>query len=213
MSRTDEIRKREQAVTSGPWIATEMTSHKSRKGGSTYYKVVQKANDLDQVCHYVPNKATAEFIAHAHEDIPYLLNENARLSSVVDAYASTARVISLWLRPYCNYSLPYAEMIADATRKASKEISYLISQVGQLSAEIAKYQESDQPGPLSLEQLKQMDGEPVWIKNYGEWAIVIVDSVGTYSGMPFVKGKYFEHDVSMRNLTCYTHKPRQEEEI
>jgi len=64
-----------------------------------------------------------------------------------------------------------------------------------------------QPEPLSLEKLQGMDGKPVWIKEFREWAIVVVDSSGTYKGMPFVKGKGFEYNVAMRKLTCYTRKP------
>jgi len=62
--------------------------------------------------------------------------------------------------------------------------------------------------PLTPEQLKQMDGEPVWIREFEEWAIVIVDSVGRYDGVPFVKGKQFNYDIGMHRLMCYTHKPQ-----
>lgn len=54
-----------------------------------------------------------------------IIEENARLRTaltqskdVVDKYAAAARVVSLYLREFCDKSLPYDEMIADAARKA-----------------------------------------------------------------------------------------------
>ena len=48
--------------------------------------------------------------------------ENERLRETVDKYATAARVIALHLKPFCDESLPYDEMIADAARKASDEL-------------------------------------------------------------------------------------------
>ena len=48
--------------------------------------------------------------------------ENKRLLETVDKYATAARVIALHLKPFCNKSLPYDEMNADAARKASAEL-------------------------------------------------------------------------------------------
>ena len=51
-----------------------------------------------------------------------LQDENAQLRETVDKYATAARVIALHLKPFCDESLPYDEMIADAARKASDEL-------------------------------------------------------------------------------------------
>ena len=54
--------------------------------------------------------------------ISTLQAENEKLRETVDKYATAARVIALHLKPFCNESLPYDEMIADAARKASDEL-------------------------------------------------------------------------------------------
>ena len=48
--------------------------------------------------------------------------ENEKLRETVDKYAVAARVIALHLKPFCDKSLTYDEMIADASRKASAEL-------------------------------------------------------------------------------------------
>lgn len=48
--------------------------------------------------------------------------ENEKLRETVDKYATSARVIALHLKPFCDESLPYDEMIAGAARKASDEL-------------------------------------------------------------------------------------------
>ena len=51
-----------------------------------------------------------------------LQGENEKLRETVDKYATAARAIALHLKPFCDESLPYDEMIADAARKASDEL-------------------------------------------------------------------------------------------
>lgn len=51
-----------------------------------------------------------------------LKGENEKMRETVDKYATAARVIALHLKPFCDESLPYDEMIADAARKASDEL-------------------------------------------------------------------------------------------
>ena len=65
------------------------------------------------------------FYQRVAEDIEFLLAEINRLSAVVDVYAISARTIALYLKPYCDGSLSYADMITDASRKASIEIDNL----------------------------------------------------------------------------------------
>lgn len=48
--------------------------------------------------------------------------ENEKLRETVDKYAVAASVIALHLKPFCDKSLTYDEMIADASRKASAEL-------------------------------------------------------------------------------------------
>jgi hypothetical protein len=43
----------------------------------------------------------------------------------IDTYTQAARCIALWLDEFCDKSLRYPEMIADAARRAAKEIEHL----------------------------------------------------------------------------------------
>lgn len=86
----DEIWTRCEAATKGPWIPTEMTSHKSHKGGHQNYKVVSKEHRLDQLCHYVPTKEDAEFIANAKQDMSNLLNALNESEMRADVLKETA---------------------------------------------------------------------------------------------------------------------------
>ena len=62
------------------------------------------------------------FIEQAATALSTLQAENEKLRETVDKYATAARVIALHLKPFCDESLPYDEMIADAARKASDEL-------------------------------------------------------------------------------------------
>ena len=63
-----------------------------------------------------------ELLLEAAAALSTLQAENEKLRETVDKYATAARVIALHLKPFCNESLPYDEMIADAARKASDEL-------------------------------------------------------------------------------------------
>lgn len=74
-------------------------------------------------------------------------------------------------------------------------------------------QERENPKPLSLDELREMDGEPVWIESgdgavcaYSGWAIVgryYDDSVALY-----VPGNvYYEAAVRHGTVIVYAHKP------
>jgi len=43
----------------------------------------------------------------------------------IDTYPEAARAIALWLDEFCDKSLRYPEMIADAARRAAREIELL----------------------------------------------------------------------------------------
>lgn len=77
--------------------------------------------------------------------------------------------------------------------------------------------EREDPKPLTLEELQQMDGEPVWVQEANKWAIVqaVDDDDGNIT--PFVSGTFgyekcwtsFTWKVSERKLHCYRHKPKE----
>ena len=71
-----------------------------------------------------------------HEECGQLEAENEKLRETVDKYATAARVIALHLKPFCDESLPYDEMIADAARKASDELEQVKRENRQLKEKL-----------------------------------------------------------------------------
>lgn len=69
--------------------------------------------------------------------------------------------------------------------------------------------------PLTLEQLRQMDGQPVWIKDLEQYGLVSVMSYGQWKGIPFVvfvdNGVRFEWDIDERGLKIYVKRPIKSE--
>lgn len=72
--------------------------------------------------------------------------------------------------------------------------------------------------PLTLEELREMDGEPAWWDD-GEgscWGIISVDSAGMWGGIPFFRGRWrqvnFEYNIEERKMRIYRRPPEGEEE-
>ena len=70
--------------------------------------------------------------------------------------------------------------------------------------------------PLTLEQLREMDGEPAWWDD-GDgscWGIISVDSAGMWGGMPFFRGRWrevnFEYNIEERKMKIYRRPPEGE---
>lgn len=65
--------------------------------------------------------------------------------------------------------------------------------------------------PLTLEELREMDGEPVWCKECQCYGIVSVDVAGAWEGTPFFlssrNGTVLNYNVVGRKLTLYHWKP------
>lgn len=70
--------------------------------------------------------------------------------------------------------------------------------------------------PLTLEQLREMDGEPAWWDDgYGScWGIISVDSAGMWGGIPFFQGRWrevnFEYNIEERKMKIYRRPPEGE---
>ena len=66
---------------------------------------------------------------------------------------------------------------------------------------------------LTLEELKQMSGQPVWCKDLDVYGIIKCESKGRWKGIPFLVGVFysseygtaynFEYDIQKRKLACY----------
>lgn len=63
--------------------------------------------------------------------------------------------------------------------------------------------------PLTLEQLRKMDGKPGYCEDgeYSCWGFISVDSKGKWANIPFFRGRWnevnFEYDIESRGLKIY----------
>ena len=70
--------------------------------------------------------------------------------------------------------------------------------------------------PLTLDELREMDGEPAWWDDgYGScWGIISVDSAGMWGGIPFFRGRWrevnFEYNIEERKMKIYRRPPEGE---
>lgn len=100
-------------------------------------------------------------------------------------------------------------------REFQKPFSELIDAYTMAIVALKEKAERENPKPLTIEELRQMDGEPVWVKELSElidqtgWALVEVADRGTYKGVPYVKCHICTWDVSFRGLHCYRYKPKE----
>ena len=69
---------------------------------------------------------------------------------------------------------------------------------------------------LTIEQLREMDGEPVWVEDVKHWALIDIEKGGQWDGVPFAvwaeNGVKFTYNVESRDLHCYRRPPEGEEE-
>lgn len=68
---------------------------------------------------------------------------------------------------------------------------------------------------ISVEQLREMDGEPVWVEDVKHWALIDIEKGGQWDGVPFAiwaeNGTKFTCNVESRGLHCYSCQPEGEE--
>lgn len=86
----------------------------------------------------------------------------------------------------------------------------------ELAADIINWVGAEPNEPLSIEQLREMDGEPVWVEEVKHWALIDIEKGGQWDGMPFViwaeNGTKFTYNIKNRGLYCYRRPPEEEEE-
>ena len=70
--------------------------------------------------------------------------------------------------------------------------------------------------PLTIEQLRQMDGEPVWVEEVEHWALIDIEKSGQWTGIPFAvwaeNGANFTYNIEGRELHCFRRPPEGEED-
>lgn len=79
---------------------------------------------------------------------------------------------------------------------------------------VSDKEEQEKAQPLTIEELQQMHGQPVWIEDEKAWGIISAYDFGTWKEKPFVTFYYksvrCEWDIERRGLKCYRHKPKGE---
>lgn len=64
---------------------------------------------------------------------------------------------------------------------------------------------------LTLDELREMDGEPVWVEEVEHWALIDIEKSGQWDGVPFAiwaeNGTKFTYNVESRGLHCYRRPP------
>ena len=69
---------------------------------------------------------------------------------------------------------------------------------------------------LSIEQLRQMDGQPVWVEEVEHWALIDIEKSGQWAGIPFAvwaeNGANFTYNIEGRELHCFRRPPEGEED-
>lgn len=83
--------------------------------------------------------------------------------------------------------------------------------------DMVEQDEREDPKPLTLDELWEMAGEPVWCSEYQCYGIIKVETIGSWSNTPFLVGVWhdrgvagnFEYDIEKRGLTIYRSKPKE----
>lgn len=74
--------------------------------------------------------------------------------------------------------------------------------------------EQEDPKPLTIEELQQMNGEPVWLEDEKVWGIINIDDCGQWKDKPFITFYWrtirCDWNIESRGLTCYRHKPKED---
>lgn len=90
---------------------------------------------------------------------------------------------------------------------------YLLDKTFILDA-IREKLEREKPKLLTMDELKKMNGEPVWVVELNYWAVVEVLDSGMWAGVPFVNtsidGVGIGWNAERRNLHCYRHRPKED---
>lgn len=65
--------------------------------------------------------------------------------------------------------------------------------------------------PLTMEQLRRMDGKPAYWPEIESWGIISVESAGKWAGIPFFCGRKlgvnFQYNIESRGMEVYAYPP------
>lgn len=84
----------------------------------------------------------------------------------------------------------------------------------ELSADIINWVGAEPDEPLTLDELREMDGQPVWVEEVGHWALIDIEKSGQWAGIPFAvwaeNGTNFTYNIEDRDLHCFRRPPEGE---
>lgn len=133
------------------------------------------------------------------------------------------KAAELKLCPFCGGKAEIEEMCGPTysigcTKCAAEILEIYFSEEDCVEAWNNRYEPPNPP--LTLEELRELEGEPVWCEDYKLWGIVKVESKGPWANRPFLCGVYhsysvatnFEYDIEKRGLTLYRRRAEQKEE-
>ena len=70
--------------------------------------------------------------------------------------------------------------------------------------------------PLTIEELREMNGEPVWVEDVKHWTLIDIEKGGQWDGVPFAiwaeNDMKFTYNIKNRGLHCYRRPPEGEED-
>ena len=103
-----------------------------------------------------------------------------------------------------------AEGLLDKCSPALKEEVLEQNEVFKIA--ISALRSAPQPGkPLTLDQLREMDGKPAWCEELEKWALVSVSDAGKWKDIPFAlfeeNSARFEWNIEGRELSLYSYPP------
>lgn len=61
--------------------------------------------------------------------------------------------------------------------------------------------------PITLDQLRKMDGWPAYCGDRKEWGVIHIDPDSPWANVPFFRGVYCDLDVKHNGLTLYAYQP------
>lgn len=97
----------------------------------------------------------------------------------------------------------YIGLKAEEANRIDEAVSMAMSALAQTNNE-----------PLTLDGLRGMEGEPVWIAEIKHWALIDIKKGGQWDGIPFAfwaeNGAKFSYNIKDRNLHCYRRPPEGE---
>lgn len=109
------------------------------------------------------------------------------------------------------------QAIIQAAKEAGVTDLYLIDKKFAADA-IREKLEREDPKPLTIEELKQMQGEPVWVKplnadavkGKGQWCVIDFYKNSFDALIPGIDNTWYESEDYGKTWVAYRHKPKED---